>query len=216
MLLRKILLLAVLAIVATPSFSQFTLGLKFSPNISTNRVDASSDSTAFGSDGTGLRMAIGPIADFEIRENYFLSTGLLFVSKRVGVEATTNNSANTQTTYKEEYSLQYLQVPITLKLFTNEVALDKKIYFQVGGTLDFNINEEPKSQDNFLVEDFLIFDSSLLIGMGLEYKVGVNTVLFGGLTYQRGLVNAISEHAPLDGDFSLKNDYISLDLGVKF
>ncbi len=216
MLLRKILLIAILAVVATPSFSQFTLGLKFSPTLSTNRIDASSDSTSFGSDGAALRMALGPIADIEIRENYYLSTGLLFVSKRVGVEATTNNSANVQTTYKEEYSLQYLQVPITLKLFTNEVALDKKIYFQVGGTLDFNINEEPKSQDNFLIEDFLIFDSSLLAGMGLEYKVGVNTVLFGGLTYQRGLVNAINEHAPLDGDFSLKNDYISLDLGVKF
>ncbi|MEP2773683.1 MAG: porin family protein [Fulvivirga sp.] len=216
MLLRKILLIAILAVVATPSFAQFTLGLKFSPTLSTNRIDASSDSTSFGSDGTGVRVALGPIADIEIRENYFLSTGLLFVSKRVGVEATTNNNANEQTTFKEEYSLQYLQVPITLKLFTNEVALDKKIYFQVGGTLDFNINEEPKSQDNFLIEDFLIFDSSLLIGMGMEYKVGVNTVLFGGLTYQRGLVNAINEHAPLDGDFSLKNDYISLDLGVKF
>jgi len=216
MLLRKILLIAILAVVSTPSFAQFTLGLKFSPTLSTNRIDASSDSTSFGSDGTGVRVALGPIADIEIRENYFLSTGLLFVSKRVGVEATTNNNATEQTTFKEEYSLQYLQVPITLKLFTNEVALDKKIYFQVGGTLDFNINEEPKSQENFLIEDFLIFDSSLLIGMGMEYKVGVNTVLFGGLTYQRGLVNAINEHAPLDGDFSLKNDYISLDLGVKF
>ncbi len=216
MLLRKILLLAILAFIATPSFSQFTLGLKFSPTLSTNRVDASSDSTSFGSDATGLRVALGPIADIEIRENYFLSTGLLFVSKRVGVEATTNQNASTQTTFKEEYSLQYLQVPITLKLFTNEVALDKKIYFQVGGTLDFNINEEPKRQDNFLVEDFLIFDSSLLIGMGLEYKMGVNTVVFGGLTYQRGLINAVNEHAPLDGDISIKNDYISLDLGVKF
>jgi len=211
MLPRKILLLAILVLLATPSFSQFTLGLKFSPTLSTNRIEASSDSASIDTNGNGIRLALGPIADFKIRENYYLSTGLLFVSKRAGIEASSDNA-----TFNEEYGLQYLQVPITLKLFTNEVALDKKIYFQVGGTLDFNINEEPKEQENFLVEDFLIFDSSLLIGMGLEYKLGVNTIVFGGFTYQRGLVNAINEHAPLDGDFSLKNDYISLDLGVKF
>ncbi|MTI20062.1 PorT family protein [Fulvivirga sp. RKSG066] len=213
MLLRKILLLVTLALLVTPAFSQFTIGLKFSPTLSTNRVEAKSDTASIGTNGNGLRLAIGPIADIQIRENYFLSTGLLFVSKRAGVEAT---GMPNRADIEEEYGLQYLQVPVTMKLFTNEVALDKKIYFQVGATLDFNINEEPKKQEYFLVEDFFIFDSSLLIGMGMEYKVGVNTVVFGGFTYQRGLVNQINDHAPLDGDINLKNDYISLDLGVKF
>lgn len=211
MLQRQILLLTLLITLATPAFSQFTLGIKVSPQLSTNRVESTSDSISFSSDGAGLRVALGPIADFKIRENYYASTGLLFVSKRAGIEAATPSG-----TVKEEYNLQYLQIPVTLKLFTNEVALDKKIYFQVGGTLDFNINEEPDNQDNFIVRDFLFFDASLLIGMGMEYKVGVNTILFGGLTYQRGMVNTVNKDAPIAGDLSLKIDQISLDLGVKF
>jgi len=211
MLPRKILLFALFGFISTQSFGQFTLGLQFSPSISANRIESSSDSASISTDGTGVRMALGPIADIQIRENYFFSTGLLFVSKRVGIESTSNNQQ-----LNEEYSLQYIQVPLTLKLFTNEVALDKKIYFQVGGTLDFNINEEAKSDANVLVNDFLIFDSSLLIGLGVEYKVGVNTIVFGGFTYHRGLVNAVNKQGPLDGDLNIKNDYISLDLGVKF
>lgn len=208
---RQILLLTLFITLASPAFSQFTLGIKVSPQLSTNRVESSSDSISFSSDGAGLRLALGPIADFKIRENYYASTGLLFVSKRAGVEASTPLG-----TIREEYNLQYLQIPITLKLFTNEVALDKKIYFQVGGTLDFNINEEPEKQENILIRDFLLFDASLLIGMGMEYKVGVNTILFAGFTYQRGMVNTVNKDAPVAGDLSLKIDQISLDLGVKF
>jgi len=214
MLLRKLMpiVLFLTCFCANEALAQFKLGMKFSPALSTNRVESTSDTTSIDTDGLGVRLALGPIADFQIRDNYYVSTGLIYVSKRAGFEGTTESGER----FTEEYSLQYLQIPVTLKLFTNEVALDKKIYFQVGATLDFNINEDSKSQTNFLVEDFLIFDSSLLIGMGMEYKVGVNTILFGGFTYQRGLINAVNEKGPVNGDLSLKNDYISLDLGIKF
>lgn len=210
-MLRGIFLFIVFTFSAAPVFSQVTLGIKVSPTFSTNRIKSTSDTTSINSDGAALRFAIGPIADYEFRENYFVSTGLLFVAKRVGIEAVSD-----QRTITEEYDLQYLQVPLTIKLFTNEVALDKKIYFQLGGTLEFNINEPQKNQDNLLIQDFLIFDSSLLAGMGMEYKVGVNTILFGGITYQRGLVNSVNKKAPLDGDLSVKNDYFGIDFGVKF
>lgn len=213
MLVRKNILVLVLVIISLPSFGQFTLGLKFSPTLSTNRIEDSSDSLAITTNGTGIRMAVGPIADIEIRENYFISTGLLLVSKRAGIEAVDENTGSVR---KETYGLQYLQVPLTLKLFTNEVALDKKIYFQVGATTEFLVNEKAKDSDNRYVPDFFIFDSSLLIGMGLEYRVGLNTVLFGGFSYQRGLVNSIKDENVPGGDLNLKNDYISLDLGIKF
>ncbi|MDX1628414.1 MAG: porin family protein [Fulvivirga sp.] len=206
----KIFLLATVVLITTPTIAQLKLGLKVSPNLSVNRVETTSDSVSVDGGGTAVRFAIGPIADYEIRENYFISSGLLFVSKRVGLSGGTE----TAEFIPASYNLQYLQIPLTLKLFTNEVALDKKLFFQLGGTLDFLINQE--KDDKLLVEDFLFFDATLLIGMGLEYKVGLNTIVFGGFSYNRGLINAVNEHAPIGGDLSVKNDYISLDLGIKF
>ncbi|ELR69282.1 hypothetical protein C900_05166 [Fulvivirga imtechensis AK7] len=210
--MRKNLLLIVLLLASSSiGFAQFKLGFKFSPTISTNRIDSDSGEASFSSDGAGLRFTAGLIADYPLTENYYFSSGILLASKRGAFKAKT---ATTTTT--EEYALQYIQVPVTLKLFTNEVSLDKRIYFQVGGTIEFNVKEEPRKDSYVFVEDFRLFDTSLLVGVGLEYKVGVNTIVFGGFTYSRGLLNTIDKHLPLDEDVILKNDYIGLDLGVKF
>ncbi|MEM6359864.1 MAG: porin family protein [Bacteroidota bacterium] len=194
--------------------AQFKLGIQFSPTLSTNRIEANSDSLNLDTDGTGLRMALGPIIDYQIKDNYYFSSGLLFVSKRVGVEATRVDGSGLPN--RETYSLQYLQVPISLKLFTNEVSIDKKFYFQMGTTMEFAIDEKSKEDENFLIEDFALFDASLLLAFGLEYRLGVNTTLFGGFSYHRGLFNVVSDQVALDTDLKFKNDYLGLDMGIKF
>ncbi|MEM9390632.1 MAG: porin family protein [Bacteroidota bacterium] len=194
--------------------AQFKLGIQFSPTLSTNRIEANSDSLNLDTDGTGLRMALGPIIDYQIKDNYYFSSGLLFVSKRVGVEATRVDGSGLPN--RETYSLQYLQVPISLKLFTNEVSIDKKFYFQMGTTMEFAIDEKSKEDENFLIEDFALFDASLLLGFGLEYRLGVNTTVFGGFSYHRGLFNVVSDQVALDTDLRFKNDYLGLDMGIKF
>ncbi|MEM1408262.1 MAG: porin family protein [Bacteroidota bacterium] len=194
--------------------AQFKLGIQFSPTLSTNRIEANSDSLNLDTDGTGLRMALGPIIDYQIKDNYYFSSGLLFVSKRVGVEATRVDGSGLPN--RETYSLQYLQVPISLKLFTNEVSIDKKFYFQMGTTMEFAIDEKSTEDENFLIEDFALFDASLLLGFGLEYRLGVNTTVFGGFSYHRGLFNVVSDQVALDTDLRFKNDYLGLDMGIKF
>ena len=216
MLARKYLLLACLGLLLQGTLqAQFKLGFQLSPTLSTNRINAESDSLNLNTDGAGLRVAFGPTIDVPIQENYFFSSGLLFVSKRAGIEAT-RQGGSPGIPVRETYGLQYLQVPLSLKLLTNEVALDKRIYFQFGTTLEFNIQEEPDEEDNFLLEDFRWFDSSLLAAVGVEYKIGLNTTLFGGFSYHRGLINAVSESADVIDDIRYRNDYLGLDLGIKF
>lgn len=212
--MRKNVLLFVLILLSSSAFSQFKLGFQLAPTLSANRVSEESDLSDIDSDGTGLRVALGPIADFQITDNYYISTGILFASKRAGFEISDPLSTST---IKEEYKLQYIQIPATMKLFTNEVGLDKRLYFQFGGTFEFNILEEKEAERNVLVEDFRLFDISLLVGLGMEYQLGTSTVAFAGISYHRGMVNAISEQNPaIDGDLSLKNDCIALNFGIKF
>ncbi len=216
MLTRKYLLPVGLFILMTSTVTaQFKLGIQMTPTLSTNRISAESDSLSLNTDGAGLRFAFGPVVEVPIQENYYFSSGLFFVSKRAGIE-TRRKGSNPGIPIRETYRLQYLQVPISLKLFTNEVGLDKKIYFQLGTTLEFNIEEEPKEEENFLIEDFRRFDSSLLAAVGVEYKLGLNTTLFGGFSYHRGLFNSVSDQSDLIQDLTLKNDYLGLDVGIKF
>ena len=212
--MRKNILLFIFLIITTVVQSQVKLGFQIAPTISTNRVNSTTEFFDIGNDGSGLRLALGPIADIQLTDNYFLSTGLLFTSKRAGFEITGDSTNNSIT---EEYNLQYLQIPLTMKLFTNEVALDKRVFFQFGGTFDFNIQEKSESNENQLVDDFRFFDISLLVGLGLEYQLGTSTIAYSSLSYHRGLINAIREqNVGLIGDVSVINDYFALNFGIKF
>lgn len=212
--MRKNILLLVFIMASSSAFSQVKLGFQVAPILSANRVTEESPLVDIDSDGTGLRLALGPIADFQLTDNYYVSTGILFTSKRAGFEFRSDSSAASVT---EEYNLQYIQIPATMKLFTNEVGLDKRLFFQFGGTFEFNIQEKKESELNVLVEDFRFFDISLLAGLGMEYQLGTSTIAFGGISYHRGLVNAVSDqNAGLGGNLSIKNDYIALNFGIKF
>ncbi|WP_277476558.1 outer membrane beta-barrel protein [Catalinimonas alkaloidigena] len=207
---NSIVLALLLTLLATPAWSQVELGLQFSPSLSFNRIDDDQASVALSPDGTGFRGIFGLLGDIYFQENYYFSTGLFFVPKRVGIEDATNN-------IDEAYRLHYLQVPATLKLFTNEVALDMRIYFQVGLTADIKILEDELSDEVRYIEDFRSFDSNVLLGTGLEYRIGYSTTVYGGLTYRRGLINVVkNQFEPNVGDIIIKNDMLSLDMGVKF
>lgn len=206
--MKKLLFSAILLFSVFITEAQVRFGFKAAPNISFNRIDADADNTDFKTDGVGLRFQLGPIFDFEFKENHYFSTGIIFTSKRSAFSA---DSAGT--VYPEDYSPQYLQVPITLKLFTEEIGLDKKIYFQFGGTLDFKTNTQ--GEDENIVQSFRFIDLNSLLTIGLEYGIGINTKLFGGLIYQRGLLNVINDNI-YGENFKLRNDFVGLELGVIF
>lgn len=210
--MRNSILVLLIFISTTAAFSQYKIGFQFSPILSANRVTHENPNYNIDSDGTALKLALGPIVDIQLTDSYFLSTGILFASKRAGFEARDAQ----QNTFKEEYDLQYLQIPATMKLFTNEVSLDKRLFFQFGGNVEINIKDDSGGEGQLLVEDFQFFDFSLLAGVGMEYQLGTSTIAFASLSYHRGLVNAVSAHNDLIGKVTLKNDYIGLNFGVKF
>lgn len=213
MIVRRIVFTIVMLFLATAAFSQATIGFTFSPLLSTNRVDYDRDSQNrdFTSNDTGLRFSAGPIVDINLFENYYASTGILFINKRVGITA---NDAGVK---KEEvYNLHYVSLPATMKLFTNEIALDTRVYFQFGTAFEFLVSQKPQEETNFYINEFRIFDAALLLGIGTEYQAGINTALFGGFTYSRGLINTVSETTQLENKLQIKNDLLSLNLGIKF
>jgi hypothetical protein len=209
--MKKLFLLIISLIITVKAYSQTQIGLKVAPAISFNRVDESSEGLSANTNGTEFKLRFGPFVDLELKENYYFNTGLLFVSKKVGLALT---DQLTNETYDETYAVHYLQIPVTLKLYTEEVGLDQKLYFQIGGTADIKTHVN-QPEENVLIEKFRFADITALLGAGYEYSFGLQTRFFAGIMYQRGLLNVVQE-ALTEESFSIKNDLIALEFGIKF
>lgn len=213
--MQNYLILLLLTISLNVAQAQTKLGLKFSPTASLNRISNQSDTLDFSDDGAAIKFLFGLSADVEISDTYSFSTGVIYTPKHVSF-AVVGENGGSYVIGLEEYRLHYLMVPISLKLYTNEIQPDAKLYFQVGATGEVKIFDEPTDERYVGIEKFNLFNASALLGLGLEYKVGLNTILTGGFSYYRGLLNAINKTIQIDDELIIKNDMISFDIGVKF
>ena len=205
--MKKFLLLT-LVLLSIGTSAQVKLGLKVAPIFISNRV--SNDAQTADHDGSVAKFSIGLTVDNPFADTYLLSSGLVYVPKRVAFR-------DQDLGVMEEYNVQYLQIPLTVKLFTNEVAPDMKVYFQVGGGLEFKVFDEALDPTYNLVESFNPVDIPVILGMGVEYRAGLSTTLYGGITYQRGLTNSLNQVTnPSVEDLMVRNTVLSIDFGVKF
>lgn len=211
----KILFLLVVSFVLSfQAFAQPKLGIKISPSFVLNRIKIDSENARVTKDGVGFRPSMGIIADFPITDMYSFNTGLTYMPKSIKISVDPLDPD--EPAYSNKYSVQYIQVPVTLKLFTNEVSIDKKLYFQAGFNAEFQIYNENKTGNGSAIRTFNFFDIPLVFGAGIEMKLGVSTVLFTGLTYQRGLINVSLKENFAHEEFRLKNDLLGIDVGLKF
>ncbi len=217
---RFVLLFAIVVLSFQFTSAQSKLGLKFSPAISSNRtslIDSLYDVEPYNNT---FKFSIGLIYDHELTETYYLSTGLIFVPKYVGFQVSEEMdqpSANYDKSNIEEYRLNYLQIPVSLKLFTNEIQPDMRIYFQVGMAPEIRVFSEPVEEDYDLITEYKNIDATILGGAGVEYRAGINTTLFAGFTYQRGLSNVVKvESFGFQEELFIRNTVVSFDLGIKF
>lgn len=223
--MKKISLLFLSGFLAFASFSQVTIGLRVSPAMCMARVKDlnNADTVTFSNNGSGVRFAFGPIFDFKISDNYAFSTGAWYLSNRAGMTVSDNYYG---TKKSDVVSLQSIQIPLTFKVYTNEIATNMKLYFQLGGLGTINFYEKYKESDPALVgayqNKYDLFDFSMYLGAGLNYKIGESNALFAGLYYNRGLINVMNGKTESStGDKYNKNvkynmDLAGLELGITF
>ncbi|PQA54063.1 porin family protein [Siphonobacter curvatus] len=200
------------------------MGFKVSPFISGHRIESAGEYSSFDNNGAGVRLSLGPIADFFFTDKYAFSTGLWYTVKRVNVRNSATFLSNLTppgSATTSQFNLQYLQLPVTFKLLTNEVADRLRLFVQFGGVADLKLSEKPINRPLnalFLYNDskdrsrsFGFGDVNLLLAGGGEYALSGSDALVFGLSYQRGLVNIYR-----DRDLSIKSNCFFLDLAYKF
>jgi len=222
--MKKLSLLFLTFAIALSAFSQVRVGLRIAPDISMNRVKdlSNTDGASFSNNSSGVRLTLGPTIDFHMGPNFSFATGLWYTSNRAGL--TMSNPSFTQ---KEVVSLQTIQVPLTFKAYTNEIATNMKIYFQLGGMANIIFNEkfvkssDPAINSSSYNKKYSFFDFSLYMGTGVTYKIGNSNELFAGIYYNRGLLNMLLNKNDGFGNAYNKAakynvDQLGIEAGIRF
>ena len=154
---------------------------------------------------------LGLLVEKELRDNYYFSTGISFFSRKYSYVANDNVA-----TFSDEIVAQYIQLPATLKLHTNEILLDMTIYFQLGASIDIPIHNKIDELADPLVTELFFADLSLITSTGVEYKLGNSTRVFAGLYYNRSFLNQARKTQFPDADFSMRSSMFGLQAGIIF
>lgn len=200
---------------AQTSSSDYKIGIRLGPTLSLNRTASESTNTSIDRNGTALKFLLGAFVDIPFKENYHFQGGVNFASKRTAITLESTAIANSAP-LSQAFDHEFLQIPLLLKLYTNEVLLDTKVFFNFGLVPEVRLNTDNSGQANPFIEDFQDFDLAGNFGGGVEKGIGVNTKVFVGLSYYLGFIDQVKAKNDLYDDFQVKSNLFSLEFGIKF
>jgi opacity protein-like surface antigen len=210
---------------AYKDYKSLKLGLKVSPNLGWLRPETRN----FENDGIRFGFSYGLISDFRLAENYYVGSGLFIThwgGKLLMPAKELVNDVEIAVTQRRTYNLQYLEIPLTLKLLTNEIGYST-YYGQFGIGLGANINA--KGEDRFYNDSYVRVDESpdiksditfmrvaLVIGAGMEYSLAKNASVLVGVEYNNGFTNLLKSKPEHTSKHSAVTNYFQLTVGVVF
>lgn len=215
-IMKKLAILIVFVSAASlASAQEVELGLRAHPVF--GWIKPSSDN--MGSDGGLTGFSYGLMADFYISDRYTFGTGLEITS----TGGKTREPDQEGNTVLSKYRLQYVEVPVTLRLKTdqNGPLVFYGLFGLEGGVnikaradrtiLDLANPDLKTDQSKLDVDDEIsAFRLGLAIGGGAIYDLSGNTRLLGGITFNNGFTDVF------EGGRKGTASYISLDIGVFF
>ncbi len=203
----------------------FVFGFKVAPNI--GWMNPSSDD--YSSNGSKFGFSWGLLAEFYLMENYSLSSGIniLFQNGALNYEDDLVDYGGLGELFRT-YKFKYLEVPLTLKMKTNEISGIS--FFGVFG-FGANILLSAKAKDTFLpadggaaIKDEMDFKSdlksiraSMIVGVGAEFKMNGVTKLIAGINFDNGLTDVLkNQNIATNVNHKSINNYLEFYVGILF
>lgn len=201
------------------------MSLRFSPVINSNTAEGTGNYQHFAPNGVGVRPSVGVSLDyFFFKDRYAFSSGIWYTIKRSGYvmpgsfgQTRWDPAAPAK---RSVYNLQYAQIPVTVKLFANNLFPDARLYLQTGGLVDIKLAERALYQERnglYLAESggdrrqYGFADFTWLLGAGVQYKLSRTNALNMGISYQRGLLDIARGR-----ELQSKQRIVALEVGLKF
>jgi hypothetical protein len=179
-----------------------------------------------------MGLGYGMLAEFTLADNYSFASGIrvaysggkLQYTDQYYVRYPVNETPTDTNDYRvtRTYNLQYFEIPLCLKMKTNEIGyitywatIGTGIGFKLKASADDEVkdmegNGQPSNTDIDIKSEINFFRVPFNIGAGIEYSLGGTTSILAGLQFNNGLLDV------LDGDDQAINNYLTLQLGILF
>ncbi len=209
-------------IILLSSCQIFAQGLSFSVAFDPQVTWMTSDSKKVEKNGNNFGLGGGLMMDHYFKENYAFSTGifiqgtggnLMYLDSVDFVFGGVRDTLPAGSTVN--YKMQYLTIPLSLKLKSNEIGysrffahlgINTHINLKANGTVEsMDISKEDISDE---INWFMV---SYFIGGGIEYSLGGNTALIAGVYWTSGIWDVTKNTA-----HSANISSLGLRLGIKF
>jgi len=211
--------LFVLATMSLNAQTDFKFGFQASPSFSW----MSSSDNKINSSGTNLGMKFGLVAEYYFAPNYGITSGVGFAFNQGGTllhdlggdlwkESDLSNTDfhDLPAGVKLKYNLQYIEIPIGMKMRTSEFGylryfaelpiLTIGILTQARGNID---GQGRMAEKEDIKKDVTPLNMSIGFGGGVEYTINENTSLVGGIYYQNGFLDMTDNDAiKIDADLN--------------
>ncbi|MGV3637209.1 MAG: porin family protein [Flavobacteriales bacterium] len=237
----KALLLLATATWSTPKLlAQEDAGVRFGIKLAPNMSWFKADTKGLENNGSKIGYTFGLATEFPVgaEGNYRFATGLFLNTvggKYLQAFPFIENNQQLTKELTSDVNLQYIQIPLTMKLMTKEIGY-MRYYGQLGFDASFNVRAKADFDDVVVdttgikfvqVEDEDIKDqiqplrAGLVVGAGLEYNFSGSTTLQAGITYNNGLTNLLKKVEVIDSSGAVKKakllqNYLELNLAIFF
>lgn len=176
--------------------------------------------------GLSLGFSYGVMADFNFAKNFSVATGLTITtingkSKEsiILIDYMGVPPPMSDTPFDLKYKLQYLELPLTVKLRTNKVGMVRwygqfglSNGFNIGAKQDAKYNGRETGNDENLKDYTKSYRAGLILGAGGEFDINNRSAITVGLTFNNGLTDFID-----DSPFrNVRSHYVGLNVGVFF
>lgn len=181
-------------------------GLQFNPNISWFKAN----SDGYKSGGSEIGFEYGLSFEYFISKNHVVSSGVFLLTTGGNLNykglANLNNQAYSAD-LENEYRLGYINIPLTLKLRTNEIGyftyfgqfgLNTAFNYRAKSNIKYtyqdagsNLPSSYSEKTNDAKSDINFINLNLVVGGGVEYNISGNTTLMLGVTFNNGFVNQL-------------------------
>lgn len=202
---------AFLALAITVAQAQVNGDVRFGFQLSPGFSWMSTSTNKINTSGSNLGLKLGMVGEFYFRENYAVSTGIGFFFNTGGTllhERPGNFWVNSElpescrdlpAKAKLKYSMQYVEIPVGLKMRTREFGY-MRYYLEPNVGLGFRTqakgditNQGDECQDINIRGDVNLFNLFWGLGGGIEYSVSESTSLVGGVGMQFGFADATKD-----------------------
>ncbi len=227
---KTVLIFTVILLTYNINYSQETnqdtkfvrIGLKVAPSVAWMKPN----STTYTNNGSKFGFSYGLMTDFFFSENYGISTGIdvSYGGGKLGFKGAVSGD----TLRDSKFKLQYIEIPVTLKMKTNKIG-NISYYAQFG----FGVSVKLKAKEDWIysganaplanngqsgadvIKDLNLFRGSFIVGLGGEYSLTGTTKFLAGIYFNNGLTHVLNSKSRESKSDAINNS-IGISVGILF